>query len=88
MEDIDVVEMENLEENCDSEDMSEENIFSGNITVTIKDKPVIESKEEILKILRKAFESFKINAQEGRRLQELKTKVQEKISMKRLRRYY
>ncbi|XP_043462486.1 golgin subfamily A member 6-like protein 22 [Leptopilina heterotoma] len=88
IEEIKSDEVKNFEDDFDSEEMSEEDIFSGNITVTIKDKPVIESKEEILEILRKSFEALKINAHEGRRLQELKTKIQEKIATKRLRRFF
>ena len=68
------------------EEINEENIFSGNIKVTIKDKPVVQTREEILETLRICFEAFKINAQESRRLQELKTKVQEKMAKRRLRR--
>lgn len=86
MEEIKIDEVKKFEDDFDSEEISEEDIFSGNITVTIKDKPIVESKEEILEILRKSFDALKINAQEGRRLQELKTKIQEKIATKRLQR--
>ena len=84
-------EIQNLKQSSDSEDVlieefTEESIFDGNIKVTIKDKPVVESKEEILQILKKSFEALKLNAQEARRLRELKTKIQEKMSKRIIKR--
>ncbi|XP_046418993.1 calponin homology domain-containing protein DDB_G0272472 [Neodiprion fabricii] len=54
------------------------------IVVTIKDKPITESKEDRLELMRRAFKALRRNVVQERQLQDLRIKVQERITTQRL----
>lgn len=54
------------------------------IVITIKDKPITESREDQLELMRKALKAFKQNVVQQRQLRDLKVKVQERITKQRL----
>ncbi|XP_046739132.1 trichohyalin [Diprion similis] len=62
----------------------EESKYPCPIIVTIKDKPITESKEDRLELMRRAFEALRRNVVQERQLQELRIKVQERITTHRL----
>jgi len=67
---------------AESKDIKQESISEiegtsfGSIKVTIKDKPSCESEEHRLHILRSCFEALRENAQDKRRLREIKINIQ------------
>ncbi|XP_015591593.1 trichohyalin [Cephus cinctus] len=70
------------------DDAQNENSYSGNIKITIKDKPVSESKERRMETLRNYFEAMRQNAWQEKRLRDIKTKIQKSVACRRLRQYF
>ncbi|XP_015113982.1 meiosis-specific nuclear structural protein 1 [Diachasma alloeum] len=62
--------------------------FTGSIKVTIKDKPIIESKEYQMHLLSWAFRAFLFHIQRTKRLYEIKLRTQERFINTDLQRYF
>lgn len=66
----------------------DENAYPCPITVTIKDKPITESRDEQLELMRIVFEAIRRNVVLEKQLQELRVKVQDRITKQRLQRTF
>ncbi|XP_063995936.1 coiled-coil domain-containing protein 191 [Diachasmimorpha longicaudata] len=62
--------------------------FTGNIKVTIKDKPIMESKEYKMNLLSWAFRAFLFHIKRTKRLYEIKLRTQEHFINVELQRYF
>ncbi|XP_033336912.2 uncharacterized protein LOC117226558 [Megalopta genalis] len=60
----------------------------GNIKVMITDKPSSETELYRLDVLRKCFDALRENAEEERRLREIRTKIQESVTLRLTRKYF
>ncbi|XP_076239543.1 uncharacterized protein LOC143182443 [Calliopsis andreniformis] len=62
--------------------------YIGNIKVTIKDKPNLESETQRLDVLRKCFDTLKENAKEESRLRDIKTNIQRNMNSRIMKKYF
>ncbi|XP_012252612.2 calponin homology domain-containing protein DDB_G0272472 [Athalia rosae] len=89
-----VVQSESAESSCamelqnEQKAKKEEGSYPCPITVTIKDKPITESREDQLEVMSQAFQALKQNVIQERQLRELKIKVQERLTNQRLQRTF
>lgn len=60
---------------------------TGSIKVTIKDKPSFETEAQRLRVLRRCFDTLKRNAEEERRLRDIKTRIQRNVASKIMKKY-
>nr|XP_031829367.1 coiled-coil domain-containing protein 191 [Nomia melanderi] len=60
----------------------------GSIKVTITDKPNSEAELQRLDVLRKCFDALRSNAEEERRLRDIKTKIQQSVTSRITRKYF